>query len=153
MTDFDAGIYGRRHVEREILSALIDGELAPGDRRFVHEHLQDCAPCRETLEEFTQIHGMVGGLPRLIAPAAFVSSALQPPRRTAPREVASKALTGRRRWVAAGLAAAAAAITLAGLAVPPDAEEPPVAVLMERHVSVHSGVEPGAQVIFAVNDR
>jgi anti-sigma factor RsiW len=145
--------YMQRHVEREILSALIDGELSAEERRFVHEHLQECAECRETAEEFTQIHGMMGGLPRLVAPETFVADVLQPPRRAPGMEIASRAMSGRRRWAALGLAAAAAAITLAGLAVPPPADEPPVDVFIERHVSVHSGVEPGAQVLLSVNGR
>ncbi len=142
--------YFGRHVEREILSALIDGELDVEERRFVHEHLQTCTACSDALEEFTQVHGMVGGLPRLIAPASFVSDVVSTPRRSDARQIAARAFSGRRRWIAAGLAATAAAITLAGLAVPQPAAEPPVDALIERHVSVHSGVEPGAQMLHAV---
>jgi anti-sigma factor RsiW len=140
------------HVEREILSAMIDGELSADERRFVHDHLQECAECREAVEEFGHVHGLVGELPRLVAPIAFLNDVLQPP---APdvRSVASKAFSGRRRWVAVGLAAAAAAITLAGLVVPPQAEEPPVAVYIERHVGVHSNEETGAQVLTAVDGQ
>ena len=67
-----------RHVEREILSALVDGELTVEERRFVHEHLQQCDPCREAAEEFAHIHGLVGELPQLVAPESFVSDALRP---------------------------------------------------------------------------
>jgi anti-sigma factor RsiW len=142
-----------RHVEREILSALIDGELGADQRRLVHEHLKECAACRDALEEFSNIHGMVGGLPRLVAPESFISDVLQPPRRPVPRQVASAALSGRRRWIALGAMVTAIGITLAGLVTPQQGSVPPVGAFVQRHVSVHSGVEPGAQVLIAVNGR
>ncbi len=140
--------YGGRHVEREILSALIDGELSPNERRLVHEHLQECADCREAADEFGHIHGMVGDLPRLIAPEAFVSKALRPP-----KTLSSKMFGGKRKFVAGGLAASALAITVAGFFIPQRAETPPVSVFFERQVSLHSGEESGGQVLFAVNNR
>lgn len=146
--------YMSNHVEREILSAMIDGELEADQRRAVHEHLQGCAACRETVEEFTQIHGLMGKLPRLVAPESFVSTVLERPRvRPIPLRVASAALTGRRRWFTIGAAAAATAISLAGLLVAPPADEPAVDAFIDRHVSTHSGVEPGAHVLFAVTRR
>lgn len=141
--------YTGRHVEREILSALIDGELSPSERRFVHEHLQACEDCREAADEFTHIHGMVTELPRLVAPEAFVSEALRPPKPSAKTIV----LGGKRKYVVGGLAFTAIGITLAGLFVPQRATTPPVGVFIERHVSMHSGVETGGQVLFAVNNR
>jgi anti-sigma factor RsiW len=141
--------YGGRHVEREILSALIDGELSPQERRFVHDHLQECAACREAADEFGHIHGIVGDLPRFVAPESLVSKALLPPRKT----VASRLLGGKRKFVAGGLAVTAVAITVAGLFVPQRATTPPVDVFFERQVSLHAGDETGGQVLFAVNDR
>ena len=134
------------HVEREILSALTDGELGPSERRYVHEHLQQCEACREAAEEFAHIHGLVGELPRLVAPESFVSEALRP--RT--RSRLSWAWSGRRRWVVCGLAAAAVGVTLAGLVVPEPSSEPPVDELIARHVSVHTGADSSGQVLFAV---
>jgi anti-sigma factor RsiW len=149
-----SGFYMRRHVEREILSALIDGELAADERRMVHEHLQECVDCRETVEEFTQIHGMMVELPRLVAPASFVSDVVERPRRrSTPNQITALALGGRRRWVALGMAVGAIGISLAGLATPPPATQPPVNAYIERHVSTRLGVEPGAQVLVAVNGR
>jgi anti-sigma factor RsiW len=149
-----SGFYMSRHVEREILSALIDGELDVDERRMVHEHLQECAACRETVEEFTHIHGLVGELPRLVAPEAFVTDVVERPRRRpVATQVASAAWSGNRRWIAVGVAATAIGISLAGLAVPPPANEAPVNAFIERHVSTHAGVEPGAQVLFAVHRR
>lgn len=145
--------YMGRHVEREILSALIDGELDADERRYVHEHLQECSACREAAEEFGHIQGIVGELPRLVAPAAFVSDVMEPRRRPDARTIASTVWSGKRRWVIAGSAVVATAITLAGLVTPPERSEPPVDVFIERHVSVHTGVEPGAHVLIAVNGR
>lgn len=141
-----------RHVEREILSALVDGELEPSLRREVHEHLRECVACRQVADEFGLIHGLVGDLPPLVAPQAFVTRALDPvPRRPVDR-LTSAVFAGRRRWVAVGAAAAATAITLGGLAMPQPSAEPPVTALIERHVGTNS-VDPGAQVLFAVNGR
>src|SRR5687767_10611355 len=120
--------YMDRHVEREILSAMIDGELDVEERRYVHEHLQECAACREAADEFGQIHGVVGELPRLVAPAAFVSDVMQPRRRRDVRSVAGVLLSGRKRWIAVGSAVVAIGITLAGLVAPPPRSEPPVDV-------------------------
>ena len=146
--------YMSRHVEREILSAMIDGELEADQRRAVHEHLQTCAACRETVEEFTQIHGLMGRLPRLVAPESFVSTVLERPARSVASRVAEVALGGRRRrWITIGAAATAIGISIAGLFISPPAEEPPVNAFIDRHVSTHSGVEPGAEVLFAVTRR
>lgn len=139
-----------RHVEREILSALIDGELSPEERRFVHDHLQQCTDCREASEEFAHIHGLVNELPSLVAPESFVSEALRPRTPSRAARVATWPLMGRRRWFVAGAAAAAVGVTLAGLAAPQPASEPPIDQLIARHVSVHAGVEAGGQVLFAV---
>jgi anti-sigma factor RsiW len=142
-----------RHVEREILSALIDGELDAAQRREVYEHLQQCAPCREAMEEFSHVHGLVGELPRLIAPESFVSVALREPTESSRVRTATTALlSGRRKWVAAGIAAAALGITFGGLATPAPAAQPPVGAFIDRHVSVHSGVETAGHVLFAVNE-
>ncbi len=145
--------YMSRHVEREILSAMIDGELEADQRREVHEHLQTCAACREAVEEFTQIHGLMGGLPRLVAPESFVSTVLERPTRSVASRIAGVALSGRRRWITIGVAVTAIGISVAGLFVSPPAEEPPVNAFIDRHVSTHSGVEPGAEVLFAVTRR
>lgn len=144
MTEF----YYQRHVEREILSALLDGELPASERRYVHDHLQDCSACREAAEELGQIQGMIGGLPRLVAPEAFVSGALEP--LSGVRVVADRAVRGRTRWVLVGAVASALAVTLSGLFAPPRAAEPPVDTFVARHVSMHDGTASGGQVLFGV---
>lgn len=145
--------YYRRHVEREILSALLDGELDAEQRRYVYEHLRECQACREAAEEFGAIKGMISELPRLVAPEGFVSRALAPTRTSRRRAVASAAIRGRRRWIVGGAAGAAIAITLAGLFVPEPATEPPTDVLVARHVSVNDGMDAVGQVLFAVQGQ
>lgn len=144
MTEF----YYQRHVEREILSALLDGELPSSERRYVHEHLQDCSACREAADELSAIQGMIGELPRLVAPEAFVSDALEP--RSGARVIVGRAVQGRLRWALVGLAASALAVTLSGLFAPPQAAEPPVDAFVARHVIVHDGTASGGQVLFGV---
>lgn len=137
----------QRHVEREILSALVDGELSPSERRFVHEHLQSCESCAEAAEEFGALQGMVGELPRLVAPEAFVSGALEPGERSALRTM----LRGRRKWALGVVAAAALSISLAGLATGDPETEPPMNTFIARHVTVSDGVASGGQVLFGVD--
>lgn len=145
--------YYRRHVEREILSALLDGELDAEERRYVHEHLRECQGCREAAEEFGAVKGMIVELPRLVAPEAFVSRALTPRRTSRRRALVSAAMRGRRRWIVGGIAAAATAVTIGGLFVPEPAAEPPVDVFVARHVSVNDAVDAGGQVLFAVQGQ
>jgi anti-sigma factor RsiW len=144
-------MYYARHVEREILSAMVDGECGADERRYVHDHLQECDGCRELAEEFGLVQGLLTGLPRLVAPESFVSDALEP--HSSPRTVVRRTFRGRRRYVAAAAAAVAIGVTGAGLAAPPPSREPPVDVFLTRHVSVSSGNGVGGEVLFAVNGR
>ena len=144
--------YYQRHVEREILSALLDGELDASERKFVHEHLQECDACREAAVEFGAVKGVMGNLPRLVAPESFVSGALER-RRTPARDAAAAVVSGKRRWVIGGAAAAAVAITLAGLVTPRPSSPPPIDMYVARHISVSDGVDDGGQVLFAVHGR
>jgi predicted anti-sigma-YlaC factor YlaD len=144
--------YYQRHVEREILSALLDGELGSAERKFVHDHLQECEACREAAVEFGAVKGIVGDLPRLVAPESFVSRALAR-RRSRARSAASAAVRGRRRWVVAGVLATAVGVTLAGLVAPRPSSQPPIDVYVARHISVSDGIDDGGQVLFAVHPR
>jgi len=144
--------YYQRHVEREILSALLDGELDATERKFVHDHLQECDACREAAVEFGAVKGIVGELPRLVAPEAFVTGALGR-RQSRTRSAAAAAVRGRRRWVIAGVLATALGVTLGGLVAPHPSMQPPIDIYVARHISVSDGVDDGGQVLFAVHGR
>jgi hypothetical protein len=56
---------------KEMLSVYIDGELPPGDRARVEEHLAECAECAWELETLRQTVELVGQLPKVPVPHAF----------------------------------------------------------------------------------
>lgn len=137
------------HVEREVLSALIDGELSPVDRRWIHDHLQECELCMQVAEEFSSLRGIVTDLPRLVAPEGLVAEVMEEPGRR-PRAMARRLLRGPRKYVAAAVVAVVVGVSAAGVAVPPDADPPPVDTLVDRHVGVNAGRASGGEVLFAV---
>ena len=51
------------HLDTELLSAYIDDELSPDDRRQVEEHLSSCEVCRREFEELRGISALVRELP------------------------------------------------------------------------------------------
>jgi len=129
------------HIPGELLSALVDGEVATSEVRVVREHVAGCPDCALALRELESVRNLVSGLPRLKAPEGLVASAIRPVPIT----------SHRRRWVAATAAAAAAVISLAGLVTPAEeAQEPPVEALMTRHVGVDAGTQSSGEVLFAV---
>lgn len=56
------------HVALENLSALLDGELAAGEREAVHEHLESCLDCRRRLDGLRAVARGLGALERLPPP-------------------------------------------------------------------------------------
>lgn len=56
------------HVALESLSALLDGELAAGERETVREHLEGCLGCRRRLEGLRAVARGLGALERLPPP-------------------------------------------------------------------------------------
>ncbi len=85
----------------ELLSAHLDGELSPAERDRVAEHLEECDRCRDELEELAAARAAVRSLPLVEVPAAALGL---------PEPVVVP-LT-RRKSVWAGMAAAAAAISI-----------------------------------------
>lgn len=132
------------HIPREVLSSLVDGECGVADRREAHEHLQTCPDCRRCMKEFTAVQSMVADLPPLVAPRSVVEAALVQSTRTV--------ISVRRKLVLAATAAAAL-ITLGGLAAPAERDQPPVDAFVSRHVSVNAGNMGSGEVLFAVTGR
>ncbi len=93
----------------ELLSAHLDGELAPAERRRVAEHLEDCDRCREELDELASARSAVRSLPMVEAPASVLGL---------PDEVVVPLPRRRSFWAGAAAAAAAVFIVVASILAP-----------------------------------
>jgi anti-sigma factor RsiW len=120
----------------DLLSALLDGELSPGERSTVAVHLAQCARCRSELEEISAARGSLRGLPLLSPPPGLLPEPAPVP------AVAAPSPWRRLRWA---LASAAAALALvAGLAAA--ADDPPAVLDPERLADLHTArmvADPG----------
>ena len=58
---------------KEQFSDLLDERLSEAETQAVREHLKACTACREDYASFKEAVAMVSGLPRLSAPADFLS--------------------------------------------------------------------------------
>jgi anti-sigma factor RsiW len=88
----------------DLLSAHLDGELDPAERRRADAHLAGCEPCRTELAGVDAARGSVRALPVLDAPSGLTSA------------------RSRRRWIPSPAWATALAVALAlavGLVVGP----------------------------------
>jgi anti-sigma factor RsiW len=59
------------HRVEKLLSAYLDGELAPAEAEAVQEHLLDCAGCREAYDSLRSAKEALGQLPVAEPPAEF----------------------------------------------------------------------------------
>ncbi len=123
-----------KHPE-DLLSALVDDELAATERHAVTEHLETCAQCRAELTAITIARDAVRELPLLDPPAGLA------PR---PGTAGRRLLRPVWAWAAAGAAALALVI---GLAAGPGVSEPEVDLdtLANRHTA-RLVVQPGITV-------
>lgn len=64
----------RRHVDVELLSAYVDGQITATERTQVEAHLQTCAACRSELVSLRNTVALVQALPRVAVPRAFTLS-------------------------------------------------------------------------------
>jgi anti-sigma factor RsiW len=92
--------YPADHIEDEVLSAFVDDQLSPSSRSQAEAHLAVCAACRERLEGFSTVAGLLRRLPEVEPPRDF---ALGPRLLGDPPNVVRL-----RRWYTATRAAAAA---------------------------------------------
>jgi anti-sigma factor RsiW len=127
-----------RHPD-DLLSALLDDELAPDERSDVAAHLRECDPCRVELADLAVARTTLRGLPRLELPASLL----------APQEDAGDAVVvplRRRRSVWA--ASVAAAMVLVGLTVTNGGPAPAADIdtLAEQHTA-RVVVDPGFATI------
>ena len=60
-----------------VLSAYLDGELAPGELASVQAHLDDCAGCRAEFEAEREVRDIVRGLPPVDPPFGFYERLLR----------------------------------------------------------------------------
>lgn len=60
------------NCDRRLLSQYRDGELSPGQRRLVEEHLITCEECRKTLRDYEGISQAIKTLRRYEAPRSLV---------------------------------------------------------------------------------
>lgn len=68
------------HDAREALSALLDDELGPGERREVEVHLEGCAECRRELDGLRQTVALLRDVQPARAPVGFVDRVVAPAR-------------------------------------------------------------------------
>lgn len=84
----------------DLLSAFLDGELAPADQAEVANHLHGCASCAADLEGISRVRDWIRGMPVEEPPIPLLPALRSP----------------RWAWAAASIAAAALAV---GLVVTP----------------------------------
>jgi len=114
----------------ELLSALLDHELMPGEAARADQHLATCRLCRDERDELLLIRQAVRDLPALDLPPPLWVRMMRSRRRAA--------------RPAAWLGAAAAAVALLGLAAVPTQQHhvtPHMAHLVQVHAA-SSGSEP-----------
>lgn len=93
-------------VDKELLSALLDGELNDAERDAALTHLGECADCRAYFAELTALHDALGDMDEIDVPDGFAEGVMARLRK-------GKARKTRRVWRGwAALAACAAAVVL-----------------------------------------
>ena len=107
----------------DLLSALVDGELTPGESAGVRAHLEACADCRRELRLISEARTLLRALPPVDPPFGFFERMVRP----------------GRRWARAGVgvlaAGAAASVAVMALAAP---REAPVSPQVGRFVDAHT---------------
>jgi len=107
----------------DLLSALVDGELTPGEAAGVRAHLEGCSECRRELRVIGEARTLLRALPPVDPPFGFFERMVRP----------------GRRWARAGVgvlaAGAAASVAVMALAAP---REAPVSPHVGRFVDAHT---------------
>jgi anti-sigma factor RsiW len=114
----------------EVLSALLDGELAAGQEEVARAHLARCPACADELAAVRQARTWVRALPPVDPPFGFYERMLLDANGYQVRPGL------RRRAGLAALGAAAAAVTVLGVGSPsPRPVNPAVPRLVEAHAT------------------
>jgi len=61
-----------KHCNDEMLSAYANDELSPEQRKYVKEHIQECADCRRKLNEFKEIRNQLTAIEEVPEPTEAV---------------------------------------------------------------------------------
>ena len=124
------------HHLGDVISALLDGELAPAARAAAEAHLAECSACAAEYEQTAAVRSAVRALPPVDPPFGLIERMLL-------AETPAAAPRGRRPplW----LAGAAAAVSLVVVAVVPrdnHTVQPPVATFVDAHAAATPGADP-----------
>lgn len=92
-----------KHLNSELLSAYLDGQVRPAERRRVEQHLSECEACRRELASLRQTVALLHALPRVPVPRAFTLSQAQ---------VELERPIGRPGWFGGAVAGLAAVTTV-----------------------------------------
>ena len=130
-----------QHHLGDVISALLDGELAPPARAAAEAHMAACRACAAEYEATARIRSAVRALPPVDPPFGVIERLLVSGGVEAP---APSTAASRRRppvWVAG----AVAAVSLAVLAAVPrhtHSVQPPVSTFVDAHASASPGADP-----------
>jgi anti-sigma factor RsiW len=123
---------GKKHIAQERLSAYLDGQVSPRERRRVEQHLRACAECSRGLEVLRYTTQLLSATPRVIVPKAFTLSEA---------EVGHTILRGRAQRLSLYLQGAAAVVAallvvvvVGDVLTVPGRYEAPAAMVAEKAV-------------------
>lgn len=109
----------------ELLSALVDGELGPDERRGVDEHLAGCDSCRHEVAALERARELLRSLPELDPPVDFIEAIVRRRHR----------LLVRGTLGAFAAAVVVAVVALSSDVLPEPRVEPELAALATEHAT------------------
>lgn len=90
-----------------MLSAFLDEELGPEERRMVRQHLFGCAQCQNALKELKQLHRMLGSMESVLPPIDFAGELRREVMQSPVRMIRGSRLVPAGIWTLAAAAALA----------------------------------------------
>lgn len=98
------------HVEEELISALLDGELLPTEVLRTQAHLDACASCRAQFQDLKSAKSLLSGAPRRTMPPGLIADLEARLLRPSLGSLVREWFALPRFWVPSGAIAAAALI-------------------------------------------